>query len=803
MLKNYFKIAWRNLTRNMMFSTVNIIGLSVALISFLLIAFYVFDELTYDRFHKKADNIYRVVENRKSLEGKERKVASTNYQLTERAKADLPEVKEMVRLGGFGRTNISTENDQNVFYGEYWTSSPQLLEVFDFKLLQGNKGTALAEPNTVVITAEIAKKLYGTTDVINRTIKVDDSIPYKVTGVLADFPSNSQLSFDLLFSETSLDGELRQSFTSDWSSTDFTTYILLDPGADIKSLENKLTRLVADNRKVGTDKSNYLLQPLTDVHFYSGDIEGNLGKTGSITYMYIFSAIALFILLIACINYMNLTTASFTRRSKEIAVRKVAGALRHNLVAQFLSEAVLTTFISLAIALVSVKFILPAFNEFAGKKFTLGAGTDYRIWMGIGIIVVLVSVLSGIYPALFQSGLKPLQLLKNKIKVGKVNISLRRSLVVFQFTLSIIMIIVTLVVYQQMKYINKKDLGFTKEQLLVVDINSGSVRRNAELIRNEFEKLAAVKNVSITSRVPGEWKNLRKVKVADRQAGTAEVNEMYFLGVDDQFLTTYEIGLAQGRNFIHGSMADSASVMINQTAAKKMGITEANGQLIEMPFSAKRPPFVARVVGIVEDFNFQSLHEPLAPMVLGFRSNPVQLIDYFTARVDPQNMAATIKQMEAVLYKIDPTHLFEYHFLDKQWELFYADDKIKQTIFLAAAALAILIACLGLFGLATYTAQQRIKEIGVRRVLGASMQSIVAMLSKEFLLLVLVAALIAFPIGWWFTHQWLDAFAYRVEVGWWIFLTAGMLAMAIAMLTISYQAIQAAMANPVKSLKNE
>lgn len=803
MLKNYFKIAWRNLTRNMMFSTVNIIGLSVALISFLLIAFYVFDELTYDRFHKKADNIYRVVENRKSLEGKERKVASTNYQLTERAKTDLPEVKEMVRLGGFGRTNISTENDQNVFYGEYWTSSPQLLEIFDFTLLQGNKGSALAEPNTVVITAEIAKKLYGTTDVINRTIKVDDSIPYKVTGVLADFPSNSQMSFDLLFSETSLDGELRQSFTTDWSSTDFTTYFLLDPKADIKSLENKLTRLVADNRKVGTDKSNYLLQPLTDVHFYSGEIEGNLGKTGSLTYMYIFSAIALFILLIACINYMNLTTASFTRRSKEIAVRKVAGALRYNLIAQFLSEAVLTTFISLAIALVSVKFILPAFNEFAGKKFTLGVGTDYRIWMGVGIIVVLVSVLSGIYPALFQSGLKPLQLLKNKIKVGKVNISLRRSLVVFQFTLSIIMIIVTLVVYQQMKYINKKDLGFTKEQLLVVDINSGSVRRNAELIRNEFEKLAQVKDVSITSRVPGEWKNLRKVKVSDRQAGTAEVNEMYFLGVDDQFLKTYEITLAQGRNFMHGSTADSASVMINQTAAKKMGITEANGQLIEMPFSAKKPPFVARLVGIVEDFNFQSLHEPLAPMVLGFRSNPVQLVDYFTARVEPQNMAATIKQMEAVLYKIDPTHLFEYHFLDKQWELFYADDKVKQTIFLAAAALAILIACLGLFGLATYTAQQRIKEIGVRRVLGASMQSIVAMLSKEFLLLVLVAALIAFPIGWWFTHQWLDAFAYRVEVGWWIFLMAGALAMVIAMITISYQAIQAAMANPVKSLKNE
>jgi putative ABC transport system permease protein len=803
MLKNYFKIAWRNLKRNMMFSAVNIIGLSIGLISFLLIAFYVFDELTYDGFHKKADNIYRVVENRKSVEGKERKIAGTSYQVTERGITDFPEIKQMVRFGAFGRTNISTDNNQNVFYGDYWTSSPQLLEVFDFTLLQGNYKTALTEPNTVVITENIAKKLYGTTDVINKTIKVDDTIAYKITGVLQNFPANSQLSFELLFSEKSLDAELRESFQSDWTSAEFTTYFLLGDKTSTRNVEGKLTQLVAANRKANTDKSSFLLQPLRDVHFNSADIEGNLDKAGSMTYMYIFSAIALFILLIACINYMNLTTASFTKRSKEIAVRKVAGALRHNLVAQFLSEAILTTLISLVIALVSVKFLLPSFNAFTEKKLSLGMDTDYRIWIGVAIIILIVSLLSGIYPALFQSGLKPLQLLKNKIKIGKTNISLRRSLVVFQFTLSIIMIIVTLVVYQQMKYIGNKNLGFNKEQLVVVDINSGSVRNSADLIQHEFAKLAQVKEVSVTSRVPGEWKNLRKVKVKDRQSANAEVNEMYFLGVDDQFLQTYQIELAKGRNFAAGSKADSTSVILNETAAKKMGITEAKDQLIEIPFSTTKPAFIARLVGIVKDFNFQSLHEPLAPMVLGFETSPVQRIDYFTARVEPANVGATIKQMEAILYKVDPSHLFEYHFLDKQWDLFYHDDKIKQSIFLAAAALAILIACLGLFGLATYTAQQRVKEIGVRRVLGASMQSIVTMLSKEFLLLVLFAALIAFPIGWWFTNKWLDGFAYRVAVSWWIFLLAGFMAIAIAMLTISYQAIQAAMANPVKSLKNE
>ena len=543
-----------------------------------------------------------------------------------------------------------------------------------------------------------------------------------------------------------------------------------------------------------------MLQPLKDIHFYSDGIEGNSGKNGNITYIYVFSIIALFILLIACINYMNLTTARFTNRAKEIAVRKVAGASRKALTGQFLAEAFLTTIIAVLFALLLVKILLPWFNSFTGKQLTLGMQTDYRIWAGIAMIIIVVGLLSGIYPALFQSRLKPLLLLKSKINTGKGNLSVRRSLVVFQFALSITMIIATMVVYMQMKYISSKDMGFNKDQLLVIDINSGRVRRSAEQIKTAFAKLARVNDVTVSSRVPGEWKDLPKVKVKNEKIQTAEGNDMYFLGIDDQFLKTYQITLVKGRNFTTGSLADSSAVILNETAAKELGITEPAEQMIQIPLDK---PFTARVVGIVKDFNFQSLRQPLASMVLGFQKNPVQNIDYFTVKINPNSMSESLAQMDAILHSIDQNHLFEYHFLDKQWDLFYREDRIRETIFLIVAILTILIACLGLFGLATYAAEQRIKEIGIRKVLGASVGSIVTMLSKDFLRLVLIAALIAFPVAWWAMDQWLHDFAYQVAISWWVFIVAGFTALLIALLTISFQAIKAAVANPVKSLRTE
>lgn len=803
MFKNYFKIAWRELAKSKVFSFINIFGLTIGLTTFLLIALYIFDELTFDRFHKNADNIYRVVEYKTSPQGKETKSAGAGYQVSEKAKTSLPSIKEGARLITLGRTNVGTKENTNVFYEDYTIGNPGFLTTFDFKLLQGDRNTALTAPHSVIVTEETAQKLFNTTDVLGRSIKIDaDSTSFKITAVLKDFPVNSHLSFNLLFSESSIANDAFRNFiNSDWNSGSFRTYLLLNDKTDAHKLETKINKLAADNESSDTkDKSRYVLQSLKDIHFYSNDIEGDSGKKGNITYIYVFSILALFVLFIACINYMNLTTARFANRAKEIAVRKVAGASRRNLVAQFLSEAFLITIIAFTLAVILVEILLPYLNAFTQKQLTLDIYSDPRIWIGIISIIIVVGLLSGMYPALFQSASKPLLLLKSKINPGKGNLSLRRSLVVFQFALSIVMIVATIIVYMQMKYVSTKDMGFDKDQLLVIDINSGKVRKGAETIKNEFAKLPQVKEVSVSSRVPGEWKDLPKLKVKNEKIQTPEGEDMYFVGVDDKFLKTYKITLVKGRNFASGSVADSSSVILNETAAKELGIKEPSEQLIEIPLDKT---FTARVIGIVKDFNFQSLRQPLAPMLLGFQKNPIQNIDYFTVRVTTNAMTETLKQMDAILHNIDQSHLFEYHFLDKQWDLFYREDQIRETIFLIVAILTIIIACLGLFGLATYAAEQRIKEIGIRKVLGASVGSIVTMLSKDFLRLVLIASVIAFPIAWWTMSQWLHDFAYRIHISWWIFIVAGLIALLIALLTISFKAIKAAVANPVKSLRTE
>lgn len=811
MIRNYFKIAWRNLMRHKVFSFINIFGLMVGLTSFLLIALYIFDELTFDSFHTQAAHIYRVVNKKVSTEGKESKVASVAYQISETGKTTFPEIKKIARYTGVGRTNVGTQENTNVFYEDFYIASSDFLEVLDFDLVSGDRKAALTAPFSVVLTEESARKYFNTTNAIGKFIKVDrDSIPYTVTAVLKDIPVNSHISFNLLFSESSITNKRFHDFIgSDWSSDSFITYLLLDEKAEPKNLESKLNQLISSKRpKEEKDKYAYSLQPLKDIHFYSADIEGQSG--GNITYIYVFAVLAIFVLVIACINYMNLTTARFANRAREIGVRKTAGASRENLIKQFIAEAFLVTAVALSIALLVVQTLLPYFNNFTHKELTLNFNTDYRIWLGVGIVVVVASLMSGMYPALFQSRIKPILLLRNKINVGKSNLSIRRLLVIFQFSLSIIMIVATAIVYMQMKYVDTKDMGFKKDQLLIVDINSGKVRRGAETIKREFAKLSQVKNVSVTSRVPGEWKNLVKVRVKNEHVTSLEGKDMYFLGIDDQFLKTYDIQLLKGRNFTNLGASDSTAVIINESAAKQLGITQASGQTIEVPSidfggSVQKldASFNVRVVGIVKDFNFQSLHQAVSPMVLGFHSNPIQNIDYFSSRVTTENIAETLKQMDNILHSIDSDHLFEYHFLDKQWELFYQQDQIQQTIFLIVAVLTILIACLGLFGLATYAAEQRIKEIGVRKVLGASISSIIVILTKDFVKLVLIAALIAFPIAWWAMHNWLKDFAYHIEIKWWVFALAGIIAITIALLTISYQTIRAALMNPVKSLKTE
>lgn len=817
MLRNYFKIAWRNLLKYRAYSLINIFGLMIGIACFLVIALYVFDEMTFDRFHRNANNIYRVVEQRTAETGKETKVGSIPYQLSEQSTVKLPGVKDKVRMAVRGRSLVRAKLTDNGFQEENWFMSPNFLEFFDFKMIAGDRKTALVEPKSLVITEETAIKYFGTTDVMGKTMTVGtDTNGYTIKGVVENFPANSHIVFNKVTGESSMTNQGYKNFiNNDWTSNAFFTYLLLDKDADIKKMEKQMEQMLVENRRSATTPpSKIFLQPLTDIHFHSNDIESTQARTGiraggNIMYMYVFSIVAVFILLIACINYVNLTTARFANRAKEIAVRKVAGADRKSIMLQFLSEAMIMTLIALVLALILVKFTLPLFNNFSGKDLHLGFTMDYRIWIGIVCIAILAGLSSGIYPAFIQSGFKPFVLLKNKVNFGKGNLSIRRSLVVFQFTLSIIMIVATMVVYLQLQYVNKKDMGFDKEQLVVMDINSGAVRNGVETFKTEYAKLPGVISVTATNRVPGEWKVLPKVKIK-QQSSSTDLEEMYFICADENFLKTYSITLAQGRNFTSHPLADSAAVIINETAAKQLGITSASDQLVTMPISSYAgneetldQPFVARVVGIVKDFNFQSLHIPVAPLIIAHPRNPIESIDYYTVKISPANIPATLSKMEDILHTVDRGHMFEYHFLDKQWDLFYIEDQKRQTIFLGVAILTILIACLGLFGLATYAAEQRIKEIGIRKVLGASVTGIVTLLSKDFIKLVGIAALIALPVSWWAMNSWLKNFAFRIDIGWWVFAAAALMAVLIAIFTVSFQAIKAATANPVKSLRAE
>lgn len=816
MFKNHLKTALRNLRKHFSFTIINITGLTVAVTSFILIALYVLDEYGFDRFHEQASDIYRVVERRTTTDGKTTRNTGTGAQVSAAGKVNFPEIKDVARISVYWRAGITTGQDKSKMFHEYFTvASPGFLRMFSFPLLHGDRNTALTAPKSVVLTETTANRFFGTAEVVGRTLYMDDdSIPYKVTGVLKDFPANSSISYNMLASESSIEANpaAKDFIANDWTSGAFLSYMLLAPGTDAKALESKLDALAVSHHEDRSGSRRHVqLQALKDIHFHSNDIEGDSGTKGNMTYIYVFLIVAFFIIFIACINYMNLSTARFSNRGKEIAIRKVAGATRRELTMQFLLEVLLVVLIAVLLSMAMVFFFLPAFNAFTQKHLSFGIHADPRIWSGIVVLIIVVTLLSGLYPALFQSGLNPILLLKSKLRLGKGNISLRRSLVVFQFVISIVLIAATLVIYQQMHYVEGKDLGFQKDGLVVVDMNSHRIGRNAARARAEFSRIAQIRSVTATSRVPGEWKTIPSVKVRMASGGEG-LRSMYFFTVDDQFLSTYDIKLMKGRDFYPpGGGADSASVLINESAARELGITEPAGQQITIPAvssagdnrSALDQPFTATVVGVVKDFHFQSLHEPLAPMVLGYPKNPVQELDYFTAKLAPGPVEGTLEKMKEIMQGIDNEFFLEYHFLDKQWELLYREDKVRQSIFLGAALLAIFIAALGLLGLTIYAAEQRVKEIGIRKVLGASVSGIMLMLTKDFLRLVLIAAVVAVPIAWYFMYRWLEDFAYRISIHWTVFLWATLMAVLIAMFTICVQVLKAAMANPTRTLRSE
>ncbi|HEX6892359.1 MAG TPA: ABC transporter permease, partial [Chryseolinea sp.] len=802
-----------------LYSTLNVTGLTFGLVCFLLISLYVFDELTFDRQHAKADRIYRLIEH-KNVKGEETTIAAGGYKLAEESKNVIPEVENTTRITRPGRANLVDPENPIPFQETITVADERLLQIFDFQLLAGDPSTALKEPNSIIINEDLAMRIFKSTEVLGKYVAFSHlKTPLKITGVLKNLPYNSSFSFTSVMSESSFynNDYFKENMQSDWASGEFSIYALLKEGSNADSVSRKMTRMVLSNFKPeqGT-KLSYSLQPLTDMHLHSeGIIDGARNSNvdaipqGNPMYIKVFSFTAVFVLLIAGINYTNLTTARASGRAKEIGVRKTIGAIRSNLIGQFLVESFLITVIAFVVAVIIINLILPAFNQFAAKQLTLGISTSYSFWLIAVTLIIGMGILSGGYAAALLSKFKPVALLKG-LKFQGGGLSVRKILVVFQFTISTVMIIGTIVLLMQVNYLNNTDLGFNKELMVVIDVNVIKARTNFDALKNEMSMVPAVKNVSVTSRVPGEWKNFYTVKL--RNEGRTDAYDVsYYFGADKDFLKTYDIELVQGRNF--DTRSDSSAVIINETAAKMLNIKEVSGQTIEIaqvsgggkysPLNDENTPFRPRVIGIVKDFHFQSLRTRIEPLVLAYNENPIQPIDYYSVKISGTNIPETLDKLKTIMVKNDEREPFEYHFLDDQVALFYVEDERRQALLGWVAFAAVFIACLGLFGLATYSAEQRVKEIGVRKVLGATILNLVSLLSQDFIKLVLIANAIAFPIAWWATSRWLQEYAYHIDIGWWVFVLAAILASFVALLTVSYQAIKAAMSNPVNSLRSE
>ena len=805
MFRNYFKTAWRNLVRNKVYSAINILGLSIGMAVCFIILLYVQNELSYDRFNKKADRMVRVLF-QANINGGKINEANVMPQLALAMKNDYPEVEDATRMRQYGTPKVSYkdksfEEDKLVFV------DPNFFTLFTLPLIEGDAKTALLQPYTIVITKDVAKKYFGDEDPIGKSLGFNNNTEfYKVTGVIDIVPPNAHFHFALFGSMVGLD----EARSDSWMGSNFFTYTLLKPGADYKKLEAKLPGMVEKymgpqiQQNMGISltqfrtKGNALgfaLQPLTAIHLHSEN-SGGFEPGGNATYVYIFGAIAVFMLLIACINFINLSTASASKRAKEVGVRKVIGSGKGALVKQFLLQSSLFVCLALAVAFFLVQAALPLFNNFAGKDlhFDFNPGI-IASFIGLGFAV---SLIAGLYPAFFLSSFKPITVLKGTATGNNRSFGLRSSLVVFQFVISVVLIIGTVVMWQQMKFIQDKKLGYNKEQLLVLT-NSYALGKNERLYKDLLLKDPRVVNATISSYKPAGPSN------SNNALGYPEGQENRIMKsleyhVDEQYIPTLGMQMVQGRNFSKEFASDSTGMIINESAAKAFGWgpNSAIGKIIIRQNSSRGINVPYHIVGVIKDFHFRSLHETITPLLMTLE--PDQGLLFKIKTTDVQGLLITMKKQWDSFNTDEP---FSYAFMDDLYNRTYSTEQKTGTILNIFALLTIFVACLGLFGLVTYTAEQRTKEISIRKVLGANVAQVTGLLSKDFLKLVLIACLLAFPLSYWAMYKWLQSFAYRIEIEWWMFMLAGIAAILFALLTVSFQAIKAAIANPVKSLRAE
>ncbi len=810
MLKNYLKIALRNFRKHKIHAAINVSGLAIGMACCVLILLHVQDELRFDGFHQKAGRIHRVIEMRSAPDREDSHTAYHTGALAPAMATDFPEVTGAVRFFQVTRLTVKRGTTGQIVR-DYFLSDPDFFNVFDFDLLQGDLRTALVEPRSVVLTETAAKAYFGEENPLGKMLEIEgEDFPefgqdqFKVTGVLRDPPHNSHLNFNLLISAATIDlFEDRKRDLLSWESRFVLTYVLLEENASPAALQAKLGDFSRKYRGEEASRNRKLyLQPLKQIHFHSGHIQSEHNThEGELAYAYLLAVIAFIIVLIACINYMNLATARAMSRAKEVGLRKVVGAFRKQLIWQFLGESFLTSFIALLLAIGLVELLLPKFNALAMKKLALEANAP--LLLGLLAIVLLTGVVSGLYPAFYLARFQPALVLKGAKGAGARASRLRQGLVITQFALSIVMIVATMVVSEQLAYVRNKNLGFAQEHLVTVDINHDDVQADFLAMKSELLRDAHVRHVTVSSRVPGDWKSFRRLEVATESSAENETQSAYFNAIDEDFLATYKIDLVAGRNLSREMGTDSAAFILNEAAAAVLFYDSPLGKRLRVPSRE----FEGIVVGVVKDFHFQSLHRKISPLVMSLIPNsgrhPLHGIDYFTLRLSSANIQETIAFVTKVHERFDPVNPIELGFLESWLEQFYSNDARVGKIFGAAAGLAIFIACVGLFGLALFMAELRTKEIGIRKVLGASIGGVVLLLSKDFAKLVLIGMAAAIPIAWYAMNVWLQNFAYRIGIGWWVFALAGGMALVIALLTVSTQAIKASLANPVESLRYE
>jgi putative ABC transport system permease protein len=808
MIKNYFKIAWRNLLRYKGFSLINIFGLAIGITCCVLVSLFIMDETSYDKYNKDAGRIYRVVKDFVNDDGSKLPDATTPPAIGAAIQKDIPEIEKMVRLfPGWGNKFYVRNGEKRFIEENVYRADSSFFDVFSFQFIKGDPKTALKDLNNVIITESTARKYFGKEDPMGKTLEIDTWDPRVVTAVIKDVPENSHFKFDILASLhfRQDNGELININTI-WGWYNYYTYIKLKPGVSIAAVDKKIRDVFKKNQP--DNKNIFYSQPLTSIHLTS-NLKWELRPNSDRSYIYIFATIALFILLIACINYINLTTARSSLRAKEIGIRKVSGAIKASLIRQFLAESILVSLLSSIVALIIAQMLLPSINTITAKHLSLVPGGNYFVLAAVIGFALLIGLIAGFYPALYLSSFEPIKVLKGEKFSGLGKLSLRKVLVVTQFTISIALIIGTIIVIQQTNFIQNAKLGLDKDHVLMINDIGYLERSERAKIKNDLLQMPQVKKVAATDGIVGgqNWTNILRVK------GTQNGQLVNFLTVDQDYLDALNIKIKEGRGFSSQFLSDTMNngapgtkernaggIILNETAVKDLKIpSPVIGQQIAWD-NDNDTTWYLKVVGVVKDFHFTSMKNEIKPFAFIWQPRRQA---YFTVKLGGNNLNATIAKIRNTWSQNVSSRPFQYFFLDETYSQLYQSEINFKKIFFYITFIAIFIACLGLFGLSSFITEQRTKEIGIRKVLGASVSGIVGMLSKDFVKLVLIAAFIAFPLAWWAMHKWLQDFVYRISIGWWVFIAAAVIALLIALITISSQAIKAAIANPVKSLRTE